>query len=71
VRFVKMEVVKEQEVGLELSLEQAMLKSAHESRLVKSRCRLVTSEGRPGKFIMPSLRLSLAQLSSKGLVTNH
>jgi hypothetical protein len=57
---VKSKIVKEQVVGLELSLEQAMLKSAHESRLVKSRCRLVTSEGRPGKFIMPSLRLSLA-----------
>ena len=67
-----MESVKEQVLGLVLSLEQAMPKSAHESRLVKSRCRrLVTSEGRPGKFIMPSVRLSLLrhfQPSSEALI---
>ena len=66
-----MESVKEQVLGLVLSLEQAMPKSAHESRLVKSRCRLVTSEGRPGKFIMPSVRLSLLrhfQQSSEALI---
>ena len=36
-RLVKMENMKEQEVGLELSPKQAMLKSPHESGLVKSR----------------------------------
>lgn len=70
VRFVKMENIEEQKVGLEMCLEQAMLKSSQvESRQV-ARCRLVTSEGRRlgKKLIMPSLRLSLARLSWKGLV---
>ena len=67
-RLVKMKIMKKQEVGLELSLEQAMLKSPHESSLVKPRD--VTSEGRRRCLPVwgssaPSLRLSLA--SFKGL----
>jgi hypothetical protein len=44
-----MEIVKEQEVGLELSLEQAMLR-VYTSRVSQvARCRLVTSDLRSGE----------------------
>lgn len=57
--------MKEQEGGLEMSLEQAMLKSSQvESRQVAMPP--VTSEGRRlgKKLIMPSLRLSLAPVKA-------
>ena len=66
VRFVKIEVVEEQGVGLELSLERAMLKSPHESGLVKSsRAMPLAGQWSPATAnveclgFMPSLRLSL------------